>query len=271
MKSLPILFVAAFSAVCLSGCLQIEKIVKLKPDGSGTLEETLAMSKETAAKLKQMTASFGKPAGGKKAAAPDTGLMNEKRLREDADTMGDGVKFVSAKKIDTDKLQGFTAVYSFTDINKLKLDQNPASALSSVGGAKGDPGQSKNEPLVFHFTTGSPAELKITMPQSNAPPKPQSDEAQAVAMQAMQQIFKDLKITIAVEVQGSIKATNAQYHDGSRVTLMEMDFNKLLSNPEKFKELAKGNPQSLQESKALLKGLEGVKIENAPEITVKFE
>jgi len=254
MKFLRLLFAAVSSAVCLSGCLQIEKIVKLKPDGSGTIEETLVMSKETAARLKQMAASFGKPAGGKKGAAPDSGLLNEKALREEADTMGAGVKFVSAKKIDTDKSEGFTAVFSFADIDKLKLDQNPGSALSSIGGAK-----------------GSPAELEIAMPQSKAAPKPQSDEAQAVAMQAMQQIFKDMKITIAVEVHGSITETNAQYRDGSRVTLMEMDFNKLLSNPEKLKELAKGNPQSLQESKALLKGLDGVKIESAPGVTVKFE
>jgi len=271
MKSLRLLFIAAFSVVCLSGCLQIEKIVKLKPDGSGTIEETLTMSKETAARLKEMAASFGKPAGGKKGAAADSGLLNEKKLREEADTMGAGVKFVSAKKIDTDKLQGFTAVFSFADINKLKLDQNPGSALSTVGGAKGGPGQSKNEPLLFHFTKGSPAELDITMPESKMPPKPQSDDAQAMAMQAMQQIFKDMKITIAFEFQGSITETNAEYREGSRVTLMEMDFNKLLANPEKFKDLAKGNPQSLQESKGLLKGLPGVKIETAPEITVKFE
>jgi hypothetical protein len=80
-----------------------------------------------------------------------------------------------------------------------------------------------------------------------------------------------MKITVALEVQGAITETNAQYRDGSRVTLMEMDFNKLLANPEKFKQLVKQNPQSLQESKTLLKGLDGVKIESAPEVTVKFE
>jgi hypothetical protein len=270
MKSLRLFCVAALSAVCLSGCLQIEKIVKLKPDGSGTIEETLTMSKETAAKLKEMAVNFGKAATSKKRGA-DSGLLNEKKLREEEENLGAGVKFVSAKKIDTEKSEGFTAIFSFTDINKLKLDQNPASALSAVGGAKAGPGQSKNEPLAFHFTKGSPAELDITMPQSNAAPKPQSDEAQAMAMQAMQQIFKDMKITIAVEFAGAITETNAQYHEGSRVTLMEMDFNKLLANPAKFKELAQGNPQSLQDSKALLKGLAGVKIESAPEVMVKFQ
>jgi hypothetical protein len=68
---------------------------------------------------------------------------------------------------------------------------------TAVGGAKGGPGQNKNEPLIFHFTKGSPAELDITMPESKMPPKPRDDEDQAVAMQAMQQIFKDMKITMA--------------------------------------------------------------------------
>jgi len=93
----------------------------------------------------------------------------------------------------------------------------------------------------------------------------------AMAMQMMQQIFKDMKISMAIEVAGAIKQTNAEYTAGSRVTLMEMDFNKLLANPEKFKQLSKENPQTLQEAKALMKGIEGVKVETAPEVKIKFQ
>ncbi len=64
---------------------------------------------------------------------------------------------------------------------------------------------------------------------------------------------------------------NAKCRASSRVTLMEMDFNKLLTDPEKFKKLAKENPKTLQESKALMKGLDGVKIETAPEVRIKFQ
>jgi hypothetical protein len=74
-----------------------------------------------------------------------------------------------------------------------------------------------------------------------------------------------------VEVQGTISETNAEYRDGSRVTLMDMDFNKVMADPEKFKALAKANPQSLQEAKTLIKGLDGVKIETAPEVKIKFQ
>ena len=91
-----------------------------------------------------------------------------------------------------------------------------------------------------------------------------------MAMQMMGQMFKDMKVTIAVEVVGTIEETNAEYRDGSRVTLMEMDFNKLLSDPAKFKALAKENPKTLQEAKVLLKGLDGVKVEAAPVVKIKF-
>ena len=77
--------------------------------------------------------------------------------------------------------------------------------------------------------------------------------------------------SLAVEVAGAITETNAEYRDGARVTLMEVDMNKLLADPAKFKELAKASPQTLQEAKALLKGIDGVKVEAAPEVRIKFQ
>jgi hypothetical protein len=72
-------------------------------------------------------------------------------------------------------------------------------------------------------------------------------------------------------VAGTIAQTNAEYRDGARVTLMEMDMNKLLADPVKFKEMAKANPQTLQEAKTLMKGVDGVKVEAAPEVKIKFQ
>jgi len=80
-----------------------------------------------------------------------------------------------------------------------------------------------------------------------------------------------MRLSLVVEVEGTIGETNAEYHEGSRVTLMDMDFNKVLADPAKFKAMAKANPQSLQEAKELIKGLDGVKIETAPEVKIKFQ
>ncbi len=276
MKPLRALLTALLFTLGLTGCLQIEKVVKLKPDGSGTIEETVVMSKATIAQMEQMAAGFG-GLGEKKADKPAKGfeVMDEKKLKAAAAGMGEGVTFVSAKKIDNENGSGFTAVYAFTDISKVKLDQNPGESMPTPGGVNAGPGtEKKKEPVTFKFTKGSPAELVLKMPQLEAKnePKPEQPAAmEEMAIGMMKQMMKDMKVKMSVEVAGTIKETNAEYRDGSRVTLMEMDFNKLLAAPEKFKKLAKENPKTLQESKALMKGIDGMKVEAAPEVRIKFQ
>ena len=281
MKILRLLLAATLFTFGLSGCLQIENVVKLQPDGSGRLEEKVVMSKATVAQIEQMAAGFGDLGGEKKDGKPAKGfeLMDAEKLKAAAAKMGEGVTFIGAQKIDTESGSGFVATYAFTDINKLKLDQNPSDLLPTPGGKKGaaGPAGAKTEPVTFQFTKGTLAELTVKMPipDVKAAGKQKEQAAAAgmeeMAMQMMQQMFKDMKVSMAIEVAGTIKETNAEYRDGSRVTLMEMDFNKLLANPEKFKQLAKENPKTIQESKALMKGIDGVKVEAAPEVKIKFQ
>lgn len=280
MKTLRFLLAALLFTLGLSGCLQIEKVVKLKPDGSGTIEETVVMSKASIAQMEQMAAGFGglgDKKADKKTDQPAKGfeVMDEKKLKAAAAGMGEGVTFVSAKKIDSETGSGFMAVYAFTDISKVKLDQNPGESMPTPDGMKAAPGpEQKKEPVTFKFTKGSPAELVLKMPQPEfkkeaKPEQPPGMEEMAMGM--MKQMMKDMKVKMSVEVAGKITETNAEYRDGSRVTLMEMDFNKLLADPEKFKKMAKENPKTLQESKALMKGIDGIKVETAPEVKIKFQ
>ena len=137
-------------------------------------------------------------------------------------------------------------------------------------------GKSKKEPVKFEFTKGSPAALTVKLPQPKPgdlpKERPQAPAGgQDMAMMMMQQMFKDMKISLAIEVAGRIVQTNAEYKDASRVTLMEMDFNKVLGNPEKFKALSQAQPKTIEEAKALVKGTEGIKAETQPVVTVKFQ
>jgi hypothetical protein len=216
--------------------------------------------KTALATLQQMAGAGGKPLD----------IFDEAKLKQAATQMGAGVTFVSGKKLSSDAGEGFVATYAFTDINQLQLDQNPIEAMPEPPGQFGQ--NKKKEPIVFHFTKGNPAELSVAMPPPEFKPKPpQAAGAEDMAMQMMKQMLKDMKISFALEVPGTISETNAEYHDGSRVTFMEVDFNKVLDDPAKFKALATANPQSMQEAKALIKGLDGVKIETAPEVKIKFQ
>lgn len=281
MKALRSLALALVASFGISGCLQVEEIVKVKPDGSGTIEETVVIGKAFIEQMNAMTAGLGalggdKPAEGAK--PPGFQIMDEKKLKEAAAKKGEGVTFVSAKPVKTETGEGFTAIYAFTDISKLKISQDVGDAMPNPGGAglsmkSGD----KSEPLTFDFAKGSPATLTVKMPAPKFDTAAKKDEpaqppgGEDMAMMMMKEMFKDMKMTVAVEVAGTITETNAEHAAGSRVTMMEMDFNKVLADPAKFKALTKAQPKSLEEAKVLVKDIEGIKIETQPKVTVKFQ
>ena len=47
--------------LCLTGCIQVEKVIKLNLDGSGTIEEMVLFPKAALATLQQMAGANGKP------------------------------------------------------------------------------------------------------------------------------------------------------------------------------------------------------------------
>lgn len=288
---------AILAALLLAGCFQSEIVISVKPDGSGTVTETMLMSKTMVDQMKQMVDGFGKGFGeaAKEAGSNAKGtaevatsskgfdLLDEKKLKEAAAKMGEGVTFVSAKKHSTDKGEGYIAKYAFTDINKLRIDENRSDALPQGGGLDAEPKKdTKAEPITFQFKKGKVAELIIKNPATGAeaevdktkteePAKEETPGGEEMAMMMMQQMFKDMKLTVAVEVAGKIVKTDAEHVAGSRVTLLEMDFNKLMANPAKFKELSKANPKTIEETKALVKGIDGVKAETKPSVSVQFQ
>ena len=75
---------------------------------------------------------------------------------------------------------------------------------------------------------------------------------------------------MAVEVEGSIIDTNALYREGSRITIMELDFGKLLENEEQFQKLTRANPETLEETKELFKDIPGMKVELQDTLKITF-
>ena len=87
----------------------------------------------------------------------------------------------------------------------------------------------------------------------------------------LQEIFKDLRFSVRVEVDGDISETNATYVDGSEITIFEMDFKKILENPEKFNEFKEKQPDTFEEMRALLEETPGFKVELEERIEISFD
>jgi len=273
MKSVRFI-IGIFLVLGLVGCIDVDTVVHVRPDGSGVVEEKMLMSGELvglAAQMQSDTADDG-----------SSGLYEREELEFRASTMGTGVSLVAVEPISAGQRKGYKAVYAFQDINKLRLNQNPGDRAPSGPGTQG--ADSKEEPITFKFTPGPTPELIVHSGphgtgESGGGPSPKAkkqsggpgNEAGAeMAMAMMKEMFKDLRISLSVEVEGRIVDTNATFREGSRVTLMELDFGKLLANSEKFKEFAESDPQSVADAKSLMQGIEGIKAELNPEIRIRF-
>jgi hypothetical protein len=279
MTSKPIKIVAAALLACvLSGCIEHNMLVTVKKDGSGTVTQATFMND---AFVQQMAAL-----GGDASAVAEL-PMDLDALAEQAQQMGEGVSFVKADRIkSTDGRGGVRAVFSFKDITKLKLAQQPAMPVPDQMQAANDADR-----ITFGFKKGDVCLLTINMPQpeagdAEAAAAPQVDPAMDMdlppeQMMMMKQMFDGFRIRIIVKVDGEIVKTNAGYVDVSGgekqksvVTLLDMDLGKLLGDDAMLKKLAgtaQGPAPDMNEAKKLLKDVEGLKIETEKKVTVEFK
>ena len=87
----------------------------------------------------------------------------------------------------------------------------------------------------------------------------------------MQQMFKDMRMTLKLEVVDGIAESNASHVDGNVVTFIDMPFGKLLADPKNMKKLEAMKDASPADAAAAFKDIEGLKIETKDEVTVKVK
>jgi hypothetical protein len=292
------IFLLSVVLFTLTACIQVETVVRVKMDGSGTIEETFVMRKDLLQQMKTVMEEMAKGMAeamtdeentgktkedaGIKPKAEEFDFFDEAKLKENAKNMGEGVTFFSGSKIATDDFEGYKAIYAFEDINKVKINQNPGEKVPSVSqqGASNNDSKPK-EHVIFALQKGKPAELIIRSPKKSIDSKsrdagetqpPQNNEKPSdEATAQVKELFKGMKIALSVVVDGSIVETNATHRDGSKITLVEMDFGKLLEKPELFLQLSESQLKSLEESKALMQQIPGIKVDLHDEIRIRFE
>jgi hypothetical protein len=270
MKKCLILIVPLLMIIFLTGCLQVETTITVNRDGSGTVERIFLMQKEILGMLASMS-SMGEEDGGE-----DFELLDRDELNGEAATMGAGVKLVSAEPYETDTFSGYKAVFSFPDINDLRVNQNPGESVPDGAAAEGD---SPQEYVTFSLSKGASSTLKIKLPSEMQGDQEgsgtESDmgataEPAAEDLEMMKQIYGTMKMSMHVQVNGTIRKTNATYREGSTITLMEMDFGKVVENEEKLKLLATNSDESIEGMKALMDDIPGIKVELQDSVEVVF-
>jgi len=276
MKTLFRFFPILLLAITLTGCIDVQYKMHLRTDGSGTIEETVYMNSTMIQMLKGFMAM-----GNDSTQQKEFSLLDENDLREEAKALGAGVRYVSSEALKDDGREGYKAVFKFDDINKVKMNEDISDKASPMGKEEDYDEGLPEDYITFKFIKGSPATLMIYMPDGNERENEIEEEVEVEAdsisnldeewTDEMKNMMKDFRISIQIELDGDIVETNATNVDGSTITLLEMSFNKLLEDPEKFKKLKGLDDASYEETKELLKDIPGVKLEINEEVKVVFD
>ncbi len=259
----------------LTGCFQVSTVVRVNPDGSGTVGETMLLSKRMIAQMNEMVQGFA----GENGAKPEPiELFEPDKLKAQAAGMGNGVTYLSGEKSETAEYSGYTATYAFKDINTLRLGQK---SEESAGGAEGQ--KTPSMPLLFHFSKGSPATLTIEQPREKSPAKvtePPADKVDSTTgtnsaipdgeAKQLAEMFMGMKMSLAVEVNGAILETNATHRDGSRITIVDFDLAKFGSSLPQLEKLKLLQGSSPADAKELMKGFPGMKMDLNDRLKVVF-
>jgi hypothetical protein len=255
---LPAMLIAALFS---SGCLRSTTTIDLQADGGGTIVQETAMSAQALAMLKSFASQSN--TGG----VPQADIFGEEQAKKAAGTMG--VTFVSGEPFKTADLEGYRARYSFDDISKITVTMDQSMSGPQAGTAP------KQAPFAFGFDKGT-ASSTLTIQMPDQPPTSQlpglgsagttdAEKAQAAqALAMMKMMMKGLFVDVSMNVGGRIIKTNAPHVEGSRVTLLQIDFDTLLADEAALQKL-----QGANDLKALA-NVPGLTISAEPKVTIEF-
>lgn len=215
--------VPAFAVLALAGCLQEEKLVKVKGDGSGTLVVTTRMMTWA---IEQIEKQGMKPSA-----------ITEETAKARAEKLGKGVAFVSAEPLKDERSRGIRATYSFKDIATLRLNESG--------------------PPPFRFARPAPGKAVLTCVLGNAAASaspPSAAGSNDLPYAARRAILAGMKFTTKVEVGGTIVHCSSRHVDGPTVTLLEVDLDAMLGEEDRL--LAAEPPATIEESRKLVSDLQ---------------
>lgn len=246
--------VSVVALLAMTGCMDATREILVKKDGSGTITETTYLG----ANAMMMMGQMGGGANGPK-------LIDEAKMTQQGEAMG--AKFVSAEEIKGPAGEkGVKAVWSFDDINKVKLFMGDAP--------QGEDAASKA--YSFSFAKEDPAKLTIKTPVPDMGGGVETPEGEAPEMNKqqlgmMKQMMKGLKARLILKVDGTIGKTTAEHLNAEKnaVTLVDIDFDKMVEDEDKYIALTK--IRDVKKIREEMKGFPGVKGQMAEEVVVEFE
>lgn len=269
-------FAVLLVAVVAAGCLSVESNIKVRPDGTGTIEQTMLVNSSAMGMMTMM--------GGGEDGAPKTSpeeMFSDAKLREDAARFGEGVTYVSHTKVSEGEMSGVKAIYSFTDFNQLKVTATPPDLGGEAAAGPKLSGSGSDIDMVLS-RKGTNGLITLDMFADKAQPRPKAPAGEDAGgnpfgdmpkemMGMLAPMFKGMRVAVSVEPEGQLVRTNAKHVDGNRVTILDLDFGELLSDPSGFEKMeALGSDPSMEQISKALAGVKGIKVNDVERLEIEF-
>jgi hypothetical protein len=267
MKPILRAFFAVAATLGLSACFEMNSVVTVNKDGTGTIEETALMG----AQLKGMMASLGAQPGAEGQPNPAAGLKDMVPDKEKAEArakeLGEGVTLKSHEEITSpDGKSGVKVTYAVADIRKVKY---------TPFNAKGKEGK-EVKPTTFTLAGDT---LTVVSPPDDDKPKADAQKPKVPKEQLQAQIamlgpmMAGMRMSVVVKGGSGIASSDATHLEGDTVTMMDVQVDKLLSKPEVFGQFMESAEKNLSQAEAaeMFKGVDGIKVEGKKTVNIKLK
>jgi len=268
MKTLKRSLLFFMAVTLLTGCFKVETTVKINKDGSGKIFQTVMMSKIFVEMISQFAGSFGDSSS-----TEEFSLFDEEEFIESAKEFGSGVQYVGGEYVSEDGWEGFRAEYAFDDLNKIRLEPEPDNKVS-IGMKKKDVEKKDTEYYFFKFIKGDIPEVIIDRPEIEKDFDNEEIDVEGSSDELNEEFLKmmeGMRVDIVLEFEGEIVETNATHVEGSRVTLLSMDFGEIVKNKETLEMLKKSQLDEIEDLEAFVEKIPGMKLELKKPVSVKFK
>lgn len=290
MRAGKLIAISLFALLATTSCVRTSTIVKIEKSGHGEIISRYHFSPQVIALLNQFE-GLG-PDAGMAIPGANFGLIREiispdqQSLEADAGIYGEGISYVKHELgKDSDGWEGYIVTYQFEDIREVRIDQNslPGKATQFIEEAGQDIGSREGGGLSFDLE-GDLLTIHTSLADGNASEIVNGDQlakAKEMGMKPSEAIqmaantTQGMRAGFFVRVVGGIAETSAEHVTGDLIIMSDAEISKVLQDPD-FGEFVDGVMENadgvaLEGIKELFRKIEGMTVELADEVTVRFK
>ncbi|MDP6522699.1 MAG: hypothetical protein QGI24_01525 [Kiritimatiellia bacterium] len=276
--------------VMASGCIDSTTTVHVRKDGSGTVTETVYVTRtmeRMMAMMIGMAVALSEDAEGKGSQATSVGKAHYENR---AGKIGEDVSLVSFKKIKgRNGASGTKAVYAFKDVRKISVSVEPDYALPEAvksSAATNSTSSAGASGVTFEFRKAPKCELAVSLPwaekaRANILPRTGSRSGTRIPLEEigmLRHVLDGFRARMRITVDDIIADTDAQFVERGRadpqkkyVVLYDLNIGEAVKNEAQLDQMAAIGPvPDMAEALVVFAGIPGMKITRADKVKVSF-